>query len=380
MASETAVPVAEEIPPFALERYFARYEFTSRYVLCASDCETLSVAELLALEPGADLGLGALRLGYTETKGALSLRREISRLYSSIAPEDVLVHTGGEEGIFLFVHACLKRGDHVIVHTPCYQSLREIAISIGCAVSDWRGDESRGWSPGLDALERLIRRDTRAIVVNSPHNPTGFQMGRDEFEELARIARAREIILFSDEVYRESEYAPADRLPAACDIAPRAVSLCLTSKAYGLPGLRIGWVATHDREILERMERLKDYTSICAGAPGEYLAEIALRHREAITRRNGGILAANLALAKGLFARHREKFSWVPPRAGPVAFPRLLAGNVETFCHDLVTNAGVLLLPGTLFGDAGNHFRIGLGRRNGPEALARFEEYLLSHH
>jgi len=365
-----------EIAPFALERYFARHEFTSPLLLCTSDCETLSVAELLALEPGSGRGLEELRLGYTETKGAASLRREISSLYGSIAPGDVLVHTGAEEGIFLFMRACLRKGDHVIVHTPCYQSLKEIPLAAGCAVSDWQARESLAWSPALDELERLLRPETRAIVVNSPHNPTGFQFAPGEFEDIVRLAAARGIILFSDEVYRESEYASADRLPAACDISPGAVSLGVMSKAYGLPGLRIGWVATHDRRILEQMERLKDYTTICAGAPGEYLAEIALRHREAITRRNGGILASNLALANEFFSLHRETLSWVPPRAGPVAFPRLLGADVEAFCGDLLAKAGVLLLPGGMFGDAENHFRIGLGRKSVPEALAHFDEYL----
>ena len=367
------------LAPFALERYFARYEFSTKYILGASDCETLSVAELLALEPGADAGLANLRLGYTESKGGPSLRREISRIYSTVSAEEILVHSGAEEGVYLFMRACLKKGDHIIVHTPCYQSLSEIALSAGCTVSAWRADESRGWAPAMGDLRRLISRATRAIVVNTPHNPTGFQMEKDELTELVRIAADRGIILFSDEVYRESEYAPEARLPAACDLSPNAVSLGVMSKAYGLPGLRIGWVATHEPEILARMEALKDYTTICAGAPGEYLAEVALRHREAVVRRNVGIIRSNLALAGELFARHGERFSWVPPRAGPVAFPRLNRGEVGSFCSDLVTHAGVLLLPGTLFGDSGNHFRIGLGRRNAPEALARFDEYLTSH-
>ncbi|HTO94606.1 MAG TPA: aminotransferase class I/II-fold pyridoxal phosphate-dependent enzyme [Bacteroidota bacterium] len=381
MGSEAArAPGGElELAPFALERYFARYEFSTEYILGASDCETLSVAELLALEPGGDAGLANLRLGYTESNGSPSLRREICRIYGTVAPEEILVHSGAEEGVFLFMRTCLKRGDHIIVHTPCYQSLREIAVSVGCTVSEWRADESRGWALAPGDLRRLISPATRAIVVNTPHNPTGFQMEKDDLNELVRIAAERGIILFSDEVYRESEYAPEARLPAACDLYPKAVSLGVMSKSYGLPGLRIGWVATHDREILARMQALKDYTTICASAPGEYLAEIALRHREAVARRNVGIIRSNLALANEFFARHAEQFSWVPPRAGPVAFPRLKGGEVDAFCSDLVTNAGVLLLPGTLFGDGGNHFRIGLGRKNAPGALARFDDYLRSH-
>jgi aspartate/methionine/tyrosine aminotransferase len=364
------------LSPFKLERYFARYEFSARYLLCSSDCESLAVQDLLALEPEADEGLSKHWLGYTESLGAPSLRHEISRIYTTIQPDQVLVHSGAEEAIFLFMHAALQPGDHIIVHSPCYQSLSEVALSLGCQVTAWNGKEQDRWMPDLAELTAAIRPNTRVIVVNTPHNPTGLLMQHQEFLAINQIARQRGIILFSDEVYRESEHDASDRLPAACDINDLAVSLGVMSKTYGLAGLRIGWIATHNADLYARMAHLKDYTTICSSAPSEYLAELALRHREKLARRNLDIIAGNLAILDRFFAAHPDQFSWVRPKAGSIAFPKLIGEDIDNFCHQLVTAAGVLLLPGTIFDDRGNHFRIGFGRKNMPGAVAHLEEFL----
>lgn len=366
------------LPPFGLERYFARYEFTARFLLCASDCESIPIGDLLAMEPGAEEAFHRLRLGYTESTGSPTLRAEIGRLYTGIPPEGVLVHAGAEEAIFLFMHAVLAPGDQLIVHSPCYQSLAEVARGIGCTVTPWRADEAGGWALDPDDLRRALTPATRAIVINTPHNPTGYLMDRERFSEANRIALERGIILFSDEVYRESEHDSADRLPPACDLNELAVSLGVMSKTYGLAGLRIGWVASRNAEILSRMARLKDYTTICSSAPGEFLADLALRHRERIVRRNRDIIRENLAVLDAFFARHRGTFDWKRPRAGSIAFPRLIGRDVDGFCHELVTKAGVLLLPGTLFDDAGNHVRVGFGRKDMPQAVAALEAFLAS--
>jgi aspartate/methionine/tyrosine aminotransferase len=362
--------------PFKLERYFARYEFSARYLLCSSDCESLPVSGLLDLEPGADEGLKRLWLGYTESPGAPSLRQEIGRIYTDIRPEQVLVHAGAEEAIYLFMHAILQPGDHLIVHWPCYQSMTEVARSIGCEVTPWEARPENGWALDLDELRGSLRPNTKAILLNTPHNPTGFLMPRPDFLALNELAQERGLILFSDEVYRELEYAPADRLPAACDVNPTAVSLGVMSKSYGLAGLRIGWIATQNVQVYTRMAALKDYTTICNSAPSEYLSELALRHRSQLTVRNLQIIQSNLALLDKFFAAHPDRFEWVRPKAGPIAFPKLLGEDIEQFCHRLVTETGVLLLPGTMYDHPGNHFRLGYARRNMPEALERLEGFL----
>ncbi|MFZ5855484.1 MAG: aminotransferase class I/II-fold pyridoxal phosphate-dependent enzyme [Chloroflexota bacterium] len=364
------------LPPFKLERYFAKYEFNTEFLLCSSDCEAMSIADLLSFEPDAAEKFSHVWLGYTESQGSPSLRTEISRIYATIQPADVLVHTGAEEAIFLFMHAALKADDHVIVHAPHYQSLSEAARSIGCSVSLWQAREENGWALDLDELQRLTRPATKAIIVNTPHNPTGYLMSHADFDALNRFARDRGLLLFSDEVYRESEYDPASRLPAACDLGDHAVSLGVTSKTYGLAGLRIGWIATHNRAVYERMASLKDYTTICNSAPSEFLAELALRNRDKLAARNLAIIQRNLSIVDAFLARHADLFSWVRPHAGSMAFPKLLHGDIEDFCDRLVKKAGVLLLPGTMYDDTGNHFRLGLGRKNLPEAIARVEEFM----
>jgi aspartate/methionine/tyrosine aminotransferase len=364
------------LPPFRLERYFAKYEFATEFLLCSSDCEALSIGDVVALEPDGAEQLAHCWLGYTETQGSPALRQAIQTLYTTIQPEQILVHSGAEEAIFLCMHAMLKPDDHVIVHTPSYQSLTEIARSIGCDISAWQADPHNAWQLDLNDLLKLLRPTTKLIVINTPHNPTGYLMPKPQFRALLELAEAHKIIVFSDEVYREAEYDPTMRLPAACDLSSHAVSLGVMSKTYGLPGLRIGWIATRNTALYERVAILKDYTTICNSAPSELLATIALRQRQTLVERNLGIIRANLALLDEFFSNHQNRFAWKRPHAGPIAFPRLLDGQVEAFCHDLVSKSGVLLLPGTLYDDPHNCFRIGFGRRNLPEALMRFATFL----
>lgn len=365
------------IQPFALERYFARYEFKAPYLLCTSDCEAMTVAELLALEPGAMEGLQQCWLGYTESQGSPELRAEIAGLYEQVSVDEVLVHAGAEEAIFNFMNAVLTAGDHVIVHSPCYQSLYEVARAAGCQVTRWLTSEAEAWALDLEWLEQHIQPNTQVIVVNCPHNPTGYLISRETQQQLIEIAQKYNLILLSDEVYRGLEYRPADQLPAACDLYENAVSLGVMSKTYGLAGLRIGWIATRNPEVYQAMAAFKDYTTICNSAPSEYLATLALRQKAPIVERNLTIARHNLALLKAFFDRHQAIFSWVPPQAGAIAFPGLkLNQSIEVFCADLVDQAGVLLLPGTKYDFDDRHFRVGFGRRNMPEALARLEAYL----
>ena len=366
------------LPPFKLERYFAKYEFNTEFLLCSSDCEAMSVADLLAFEEGAAEKFQNVWLGYTESQGSLTLRREICTLYTSMQPEDILVHTGAGEAIYLFMYAAFKEGDHVIVHSPGYQSLAEVARSVGCDISPWMAREENGWALDMNELRHLMRSNTKGIVINTPHNPTGYLMAHADFEELNKFAQENNLILFSDEVYRESEYDSTDRLPAACDMGEHAVSLGVTSKTYGLAGLRIGWIATKNKKIYKDMASLKDYTTICNSAPSEFLAEIAMRNRQKLIDRNIGIIKHNLTVIDDLFTRHTSRFTWERPKAGSMGFPRLLKGNVDDFCDKLVRQAGVMLLPGTTYDDSRNHFRLGLGRKNLPQAVERLEEFLKS--
>jgi aspartate/methionine/tyrosine aminotransferase len=368
-----------DLAPFRIEQFYARHEFTTRYMLSSSDCESRSIAELLAFEPDAHERLLGQRLGYTESTGAPELREAIAGMHDSISAGDVLVATCAEEGIFLLYHALLKPGDHAIVETPCYESALQVARSTGAEVSEWHRRSEDGWAHDIDELERLIRPTTRVLYINQPHNPTGTLMRRDDFDRVVALAREHDLVLFSDEVYRELEHDPADRLPAACDVYERAVSLGSISKTYGLPGLRTGWLTTRDAALRGSMRDLKDYTTICAPAPSELLTALALRNRDVLVRRNLQIIEHNLPLIDDFLARHAESFDWVRPTAGPIGFPRVTGlGDVDHLCEELAA-AGVLLLPGSVY-DQPQHVRIGFGRADLPEALAVLEDELAKRH
>ncbi len=361
--------------PFALERFFARYEFRARYLLCASDPESMPVRELLALEPEAERRLLQLRLNYTETTGSEALRGAIASLYAHGDPGTILANSGSEEAIFVFFNAVLEPGDHAIVQFPAYQSHYSLPEALGAEVTRWNCDLDGSGAPDVDELQAMLRPQTRAIVLTTPNNPTGYAFDRAQLEAIVAMARRHGIWLLGDEVYRGTE-REGERAPSVCDLYERGVSLGGLSKAYGLAGLRIGWTATQDAALRERMAAFKDYLSICNSAPSELLAELALRHSERLVERVRAIVARNLDLLDEFFVRRARFFAWRRPRAGTTAFPRYLGGSSEAFCRELVERAGVLLLPSALF-DAGDaHVRFGYGRANLPEALGALDTFL----
>ncbi|KUG29915.1 aspartate aminotransferase [hydrocarbon metagenome] len=365
------------LPPFELERYFAVHEFTAKRLLCVSDCQPLTVAELLSLSDGAAEAFAALPLGYADSRGGPTLRQAICPLYASVTPDDLLVHVGAEEAIFTFFAAVVSPGDRVIVQTPCYRSLRDVPASLGASVLEWPGRQEEAWIPDLDFLKKALREKTRAVVVNFPHNPTGALPGQDIFREIVRLCDAAGALLFSDEVYRHLEYDPADRLPAACDLSDSAVSLGVMSKSFGLAGLRVGWVATKNVPVLSGMARIKDYTSICGSPATEFLATLALNHREDVLARTRTITLDNLAAAREFMARRADRLTWAAPKAGPIAFPRLAdGGDAADFANRLLEATGALLLPGRVYGPYASHFRLGFGRTGFIEGLAVLDAFL----
>ena len=370
------------IADFALERYFAKWEFAVEHVACASDVEGWSMAEVLELADDETRAIwDGLRLGYTESTGHPLLRAEIARLYDGLTADDVLVFAGAEEAIFCLMSTSLQEGNHAVVTWPGYQSLYEVARSAGAKVGLHLLREEDGWSLDVDRLLRSVHDETRMIVVNAPHQPTGMLPSEAEWRRLADECRSRGIRLVGDEVYRFLEHDGAATLPAAADLDERAVSIGVMSKTFAMAGLRIGWLATRDHAVLDRCARLKDYTTICSAAPSEVLALIALRARDRVVERSRRIVAANLAVLDAFFARRGDAFHWVRPRGGSTGFPRLVdtgpAGrSADAFAARLVEATGVLLLPSSTFGFDDAHVRIGLGRTDLPVALEKLEGFL----
>lgn len=367
-----------KIQAFKLERYYTLHEFTAEYSICNSDCEAMTIKDVLALEEGASDRFHNQWLGYTETPGHPELRRDIANIYTEITPNDLLVCTGAQEPIYLFAQANLEAQDEVIVQTPCYQSLRSVPESLGCKVVSWEV-RYEGNQPtfDIDELKKMVTPRTKAILLNTPHNPTGFHFSKAEQDAIIGMARAANIIIFADEVYRELEHHPDHRLPAFADVYENAVSLGVMSKSYGLPGLRIGWIATRNKTILENVAIMKEYTTICNSAPSEFLASVALRNRATILARNLQIVKNNLPLYDDFFDKYADLFSWYKPNAGPIAFAKMHFDTDDmSFAKRALKEKKVLILPGEIYDYTGG-FRIGFGRKAIPEALAKFEEFVV---
>ena len=378
--------------PFALERYFARYEFDAPYLLSPSDCEPLTLAGLLArATPAQRARWETLSLGYTHSAGAPELREAIVALDERLpsaprtpplsAPHSAeeLIVLAPEEGIYLAMEALLSPGDEVIVTWPGYQSLYEIARAKGCALKRWVAEEApgRGWCFKFEQLEALLSDKTKLLVVNTPHNPTGAHFTVEEQAQLAALAERRGFRIFSDEIYRGLERPGVDRLPVMSTLSDRVISLGGLSKAFNLPGLRIGWVSTRDRALLGRIQDLRDYTTICSSAPSEALALIALSLGASLFRENCARIERHIEALDALCVRMSERLSWSPPRAGSVG---LLKWGGEAPASEvaerLVSEAGVMVLPSTIFEFGDRHLRVGLGRENFLEALERFAAHL----
>ncbi len=364
-----------EIRPFTLERYFAEFEFAAKHLLSSSDCEPLAMQELLDMADPEAIDLwNNLKLAYTESLGLPALREEIAGMYDGIQPDRVMV-VNPEEGIFLTMQTLLEPGDEVVATFPGYQSLYEIAISQGCKVGKWEPDDNNEFS--VDKLEDLITDKTRMLVINFPHNPTGDQLSKKDFERVISLAKERDILLFSDEMYRFLEYKEEDRLPSACEIYENSITLCGLSKSFALPGLRLGWLIINDPVVMNKLQSYKDYTTICQPGPSEILALMAIRNRDEIIRRNLKIIEKNIHLMEEFAVRNPDFIRWIPPKAGSVAFPEIFVRyEVEYFCRCLTKKTGVMLLPSSVYGYKKNRVRIGLGRIDFEEGLRVLEGFV----
>jgi aspartate/methionine/tyrosine aminotransferase len=367
---------------FALEVFFSRWEFAAKYNLAASDCESMTLTELLTLASPEDRAqFEAVSLGYTQTFGAPALREEIADTYDTVGPEQLLCCAGAEEAIYLAMRVLLQPDDHVIVVTPNYQAAETVPLSI-CQVTGVPLDIDRRWDLDVELLRDALRSNTKLISINFPNNPTGKIIPRATFDAIVDMCRRRGIWLFSDEVYRLLERDPVQRLPQVVDVYERGISLNVMSKAYGLPGLRIGWLACKDRAKLVQFERYKHFLSICNAAPSEMLARIALKAKDKLLHRNRRIIRENLAVLSAFFADYARLFDWREPDGGCIGFIRYKgAEGVEEFTRRLVEEAGVLFLPSSVYrSELGavpvDCLRVGFGRSHVAAAVAELRAWL----
>lgn len=366
---------------FALETFFSKWEFSAKHHMTASDAQSMSIAELLELAEKPANSLADLSLGYTETWGAPSLRDAIANTYDNISADNIVCFAGAEEGVYAAMRVLLNKNDHAIVVVPNYQAAETLPLEI-CAVTGVKLNPENHWRLDLDDIRDAIRPNSKLISVCFPNNPTGAIIPADDYAELVNICREHGLYLFNDEVYRLLELDESKRIDQAADVYEKALSLNVMSKAYGLPGLRVGWIATQDKDVLQKLEQYKHYLSICNSAPSERLAEIALGIREKLLHRNRSLMAKNIKKLDAFFDDYSDLFEWQHPDGSCIAFPRFTGrGGVEKFCNDLVEESGVLLLPASVYWSELmdtpiDRFRIGFGRANMDEGLEAFRHYM----
>jgi len=375
------------IEPFHLERYFADFEFETPILVGASDCESLSVGELLDLEPDARERFEAMGLGYTHSDGGAELRGVIASSYPEpIGPDDVLVHAAGVEVVTTLMLATLAPGDRALVQMPCYQVLRTAPVIAGADVDRLETRPEDGWAVTAQAVSAALTPTTRLVALNSPNNPTGRVIDPGELQAISDLCADRGIVLFVDEAYRGTRYdGPVDE-PSASALGPHVATLGLVSKGYGLPGLRLGWLVCGDPELRAAVERAKDYTTICAPAPSEFLSEIAIKNREMLLGRTRRRLQGHLEMLAGFLNRRNDLFEWTPPDAGPITLPALTdtalrlagagQGTDRAVADRIRREAGVLLIPGALFDAPVPSVRFGFGRANFADGLERLDAWL----
>jgi aspartate/methionine/tyrosine aminotransferase len=368
-----------DIAPFETEHFFARYEFSTPYQLCNSDCESISISELLAMAGDSLEDFGRERLIYTESQGNAKLREAIASIHSSVAPEEVVVLGTPVEGIYLAARAALNPGDEVIVLSPAYDALtRMFEHVVGeDRVKRWRFRAGAdAWELDIEKLHELISPQTRMVVVNFPHNPTGYLPTAEFQDSLIELMEEHGIWLFCDEMYFGLIHSGTPAIPSAADRTDRSIVLSGLSKTYGLPGLRCGWLIVHDPELRESIMNWKFYTSICPPVPTEYLALGALKVREELCARNVGRIEKNLSVAEAFFSRWPGKFHWRRPQAGSTALVGYDVPSVAELSDRLAREEGILIQSAAMLGSDDHHMRIGLGRDDFAEALSKFENWL----
>jgi len=356
-----------KIEPFALERWLTAHELHVEFDIAESGIYPLTTRDLLDLMPEGERAstlqrLLDLRLGYSEATGTLRLRALLAQTYEGCGPDNILVTTGAIEANFLLFNVLLNPGDHVIAPYPAYQQLYSVPRALGCDVSLWRVRDDDGFRFDLDDLEHLLRPQTRLIVINSPHNPTGAVLDASELQRVYDLADSVGARVLSDEAYRWLAVpGSSEATPPMYDLGPAGISVGTLSKPFGLPGLRIGWMAA-PAELAAACWAMRDYVSLSPGKLNDALAILALEHRDAIIQRNTGIISQNLSATEQWIAERRDIVSWMAPRGGLLA---LLRYNLDIPSLDLANKLaeeyGVMLAPGSVFGFE-HHLRIGIGQ------------------
>ena len=353
-----------KLEAFAMERLQSTWENRVAWNLSESGVHPLRVEEIAETDAERQAVL-AQPLGYPQTNGTVALRQAIATMYPGATPDHILVTNGGSEANAVSLLHLVEPGDEVVMMAPNYMQARGLARALGARVVPWPlvcdDDAAARWKPDLEALARLVTSRTRLILICNPNNPTGARLTSDEVDAICRIARERGVWLLADEIYRGAEIDGVET-PTVWGRYDRAIVTSGLAKAYGLPGLRIGWVVSTPG-LVEQLWGVHDYTSIAPGAVNDCLARIALapERRQRLLARTQGIIRTNYPVLRKWIERRPELLSHVAPDAGAIAFIRYAHPiNSTRLIERLRDEKGVLVVPGDHF-DMDGYLRIGFG-------------------
>jgi len=365
-----------QLKPFLLDIWLDAYEHDIEFNLAASTGPTWTVRDLLALA-GEEERLRFLNhtVVYSRPAGADSLRAAIAEM-QNVGMDAVQVVTGASEALLILMWLAAEPGANVVLPLPGFPTFSALPESLGLETRFYGVRRENGFRIDVDEIRKLADRNTKLILVNSPHNPTGATVSDEEMEALHDFTSARSIQLVSDEVYHPIYHGRATQSAARL---PQATVIHDFSKAFPLSGVRTGWMIEHDPKRRQQYWNARAYFSISNNTSGEILAEIAVRKRDVVLRKTQETATRNLEVLDGFMAEHREVLGWIRPQGGMTAFPWLVDhANAREFCKAAVEQ-GILLAPGDCFG-VPSHFRIGFAATGNkfPKALERLAEVVKS--
>ena len=364
---------------FELERVQSVYENTVEFNLTESGFHPLKLNEFLTPKQLAELENTVL--GYSQTNGSIALRETIASLYPDQNNNNVLVTNGSAEANFVACHTLLEAGDEIVMMVPNYMQIWGIAEEMGVIPHAFHLREENQWAPDLDELRSLVNNKTKMIVLCNPNNPTGYVLTSEEMQEIVAIANKVGAWIYADEIYRGAELNNIETT-SFLGTYPRTVVCGGLSKAYALPGLRLGWLAG-PTAVIEDAWAYHDYTSITAGILSHKIGEIALSPtvRPRILERNRTMLRENLQVMQSWVNGYGDSMRFIPPQAGGMIFMHYdLDINSTELAHSLREEQSVFILAGDCYG-MDHYFRLGIGAEKGYliQGLERIRKVLAAH-
>ncbi|KAI1291558.1 PLP-dependent transferase [Xylaria venustula] len=370
-----------KIPAFEVEQWMDAYETTPGVLNIAETCAaSISIDQLRGLHKAGSAGSAppivdfSRPMTYGAIRGSDELRRNIVDLYTSersddasaaLKSDDVIVTQGAISANYLVLYTLVGPGPHVVCVFPTYQQLYTVPETLGAEVSLWKLKAENQYVPDVAELEKLIKSNTKMIIINNPNNPTGATTPKTVLSKIIEVARKHNIIVFSDEVYRPLFHDQTQTPPSALALGyEKAVVTSSMSKAWALAGIRLGWIASRDKSIMSQLAAARDYTTISVSQLDDQVARYALSAdvRHALLVRNIALARTNLALLEKFVQDHAGVCSWVKPTAGTTAFVQFSGPDGqpvddEAFCKDVLRETKVMFVPGARCFGNGGHFR-----------------------